>query len=269
VVASADDDRVTVAVRTPHGTVGEHRRVPVRAQATAQIVSDALAAQLAQCADIAVVARPPLHGRSDLLPPGLPWWFAGDAPPNAAVPGAPPRALEVADARPPDPSLPAIAIAGSAQAFDARITGTQATPRRVLAALATATYAELHVHGVTPRPDTAYLALSPDTDGEYALRTDAVAAATFATHPVIVLAACRAAVVAPYLRERWSLPDAFVRAGATAVIAADAAIPDAEARAVFDDLHRRIAAGEPVAAAVAAVRANAPAAWVTHLMVFR
>ena len=86
---------------------------------------------------------------------------------------------------------------------------------------------------------------------------------------MIVLAACHAARVAPYLRERWSLPDAFVTAGATAVIAADVAIPNPEARPVLDELHRRIAAGEPVASAVAAVRAHATSGWVTHLMVFR
>ena len=86
---------------------------------------------------------------------------------------------------------------------------------------------------------------------------------------MIVLAACHAAKVAPYLRERWSLPDAFVKAGAAAVIAADVAISDAQARPVFDELHRRIAGGEPVAAAVAAVRKAGAAPWVAHLMVFR
>jgi hypothetical protein len=135
----------------------------------------------------------------------------------------------------------------------------------------TATYVELDVHGITTAQDAgaAYLALSPRSDGTFALRADEVARARLAAHPVIVLAACHAAQVAPYLRERWSFPDAFVMAGATAVIAADVAIPDREARPVLDELHRRIAAGEPVASAVAAVRAHATSDWVAHLMVFR
>jgi hypothetical protein len=67
------------------------------------------------------------------------------------------------------------------------------------------------------------------------------------------------------------LPDAFIAAGASAVIAVDVAIPDATARRVFDDIHRRVDAGEPVAAAVAAVRAKAgpDIAWAKRLMVFR
>jgi cellulose synthase operon protein C len=270
IVASVDDDRVTVAVRTGTGHYGVHRRVPVRAQATAALVAPALVAQLSGCADIAVVARPPLHGRSDLLPPSLPWWFAGDAAPRAAG-RAPARAVVVADAHPPDPSLPPVGVGASAQPFDLRLTGASATPSRVLAALRDATYAQLDVHGVSvaKHPQAAYLALSPELDGSYALRADAVAAASLRASPVIVLAACRAASVAPYLRQRWSLPDAFVTAGAHAVVAVDVPIPDADASAVFDELHRRIAAGEPVAAAVAALRARATAAWVKHLMVFR
>lgn len=89
--------------------------------------------------------------------------------------------------------------------------------------------------------------------------------------PIIVLAACHAAAVAPYLRQRFSLPDAFLAAGASAVVAPDIAIPDASARPIFDELHRRVAAGEPIEAAVAAIRASATGdtAWAVHLMVFR
>lgn len=271
VVLSSDDDRISTAVKTPAGLAGEHRLVPVRAQDTTPLLSPALAQRLAGCKDIAVVALPPLHGRSDLLPTELPWWFAGDAPPRPSpVKGT--RAVEVSDARPPDPSLPTVGLQAPQQPFDVRLTGTAATPSRVLAALKDATYAELDVHGVASasRPDAAYLALSPEPDGSYALHADAVVKTKLAAAPVIVLAACRAAAVAPYLRERWSLPDAFVAAGASAVIAADAVIPDKEARAVLDELHRRIAAGESPAAAVAAVRAaSKPQAWERHLMLFR
>ena len=270
VVASVDDDRVTIAVRTAAGFDGEHRHVPVRAQATTELISRALAAKLSACTDVAVVARPPLHGRSDLLPRALPWWFAGDAAPRATGTTTA-HSVVVSDAQPPDPSLPPVGVGTPAQPFDVRITGTAATPSKVLMALRDATYVELDVHGVSvaSQPEAAYLALSPEADGSYALRADAVATTRLRASPVVVLAACRAASVAPYLRQRWSLPDAFVTAGAHAVVAVDVPIPDADARRVFDELHRRIAAGESVAAAVAALRAKSSADWVEHLMVFR
>jgi CHAT domain-containing protein len=83
----------------------------------------------------------------------------------------------------------------------------------------------------------------------------------------VVLAACRAAAAAPFLRGRFSLPDAFLAAGARAVVAADVEIPDADAHRVFDELHRRLDAGEPIAHALAAIRA-ADATWVRHLVLF-
>ncbi|HEY5924091.1 MAG TPA: CHAT domain-containing protein, partial [Kofleriaceae bacterium] len=208
--------------------------------------------------------------RADLLPPELPWVFAGDTA-AAPRPAGPPQAIEVVDARPPDPNLPPLPPAATTAKFDVSISAQAATPKRVLAALAGATYAELHVHGIATSSsgDTAYLALSPDPDGGFALRADTVRATKLTRAPLVVLAACRAAAVAPYLRTRWSLPDAFIAAGASAVIAVDVAIPDASARGVFDDIHRRIDAGESVAAAVAAVRAKTDAAWAKRLMVFR
>jgi cellulose synthase operon protein C len=231
-----------------------------------------LAAELRGCSEIAVVARQPLHGRADLLPVELPWWFAGDVPSAAPVAGAR-RALEVADARPPDPSLARLVSGPRSIPFDATLTGADATPKRVLAELADATYAELHVHGLATanNADAAYLALSPDAEGAFALRADAVRATRLRRAPLVVLAACRASTTAPYLRQRWSLPDAFLAAGASGVIAVDVPLSDASARRVFDELHRRVDAGEPVARAVAAIRASAGAdvAWARRLMVFR
>ena len=273
VAATFDDDNITIAARIGGApAIGARTAVTASELAGQHLVPPAIAQALAGCAAIAVLARPPLHGRSDLLPANLPWAFAGDT--ATRVPGdGPPRRIDVSDARPPDPSLPRLAPASAAEPFDTSLTGADATPSRVLAALSDATYAELHVHGVAAaaNDDATYLALSPDRDGAFALRADTVRAAHFTRGPVVVLAACRASNVAPYLHQRWSLPDAFVAAGASAVVAADLAIPDASARRVFDDLHRRLAAGAPVEAAVAAIRAAATGdtAWATHLMVFR
>jgi CHAT domain-containing protein len=153
------------------------------------------------------------------------------------------------------------------------ITGPIATPSRVLAELATATYAELHAHGVAnlAEPGTSFLALSPDRDGTWQLTAAAVAGAKLAAHPVIVLGACRAASTTPRWDARWSLPDAFLTAGARAVIAADVDLPDREAAALFARLRARLAKGQAPAAAVAAERSGAIAAgqaWAAHLMVF-
>jgi cellulose synthase operon protein C len=271
-VASFDDGALTIAAKTAAGTVGSQRTVAPDALAGEQLVPAALASTLAACTSIAVVARPPLHGRADILPVALPWWFAGDAPAHPR--GTPARSVEVANPRAPDLSLPPLgAVAPSATKFDVSLTGAAATPSRVLAALADATYVELHVHGVaaTASDATAFLALSPDADGTFALRADALRAAKLAKSPIVVLAACRAATVAPMFRARWSLPDAFLGAGAHAVVAVDVPIPDASARRVFDELHRRVDAGEAIEAAVAAIRRSArdDLAWASHLMVFR
>ena len=271
-VLSFDDTELTVAARTPSGVAGAHRALALTELDSATLVPAAIATQLASCDEVAVTARPPLHGRPDLLPPAVKWWFAGDAPAHARVAGTP-RAIEVTGPRPPDDSLPPLPAPGpSSSKFDASLSGPDATPARVLAAIADATYAEIHAHGVASvsADDAAFLALSPDPDGTYALRASAVRTAKLAKAPIVVLAACRAAAVAPYLRERWSLPDAWLIAGAHAVVAVDVPIPDASARKVFDELHRRIDAGEPVHAAVAAIRAAAPPGdWSRRLMVFR
>jgi hypothetical protein len=207
-----------------------------------------------------------------LLPAELPWWFVGDAPPVAA-PAKPWRAIEITAPRPPDPSLPPLPDPGpSAAHFDRSLTGPDASPSHVLAAIADATYVEVHAHGIvsTAEDDAAFLALSPDADGTYTLHAAALRKAKLARAPIVVLAACRAAAVAAYYQMRWSLPDAFLAAGAHAVVAADVPIPDADARRVFDELHRRIDAGEPVHEALAAIRSAAPAgSWQRHLIVFR
>lgn len=270
-IASVDDDRVVVAA--VHGTtaVGVRTTISPLELGAARIVSDQVSRALVGCETIAVVARPPLHGRPDLLPRELPWFFVGDSakPPVAARPA---RLVEVVDAKPP-----AAVVGGALPAmharvgFDVSLAGDAATPTATLAALTTATYAELHVHGVATATDdgAAFLALSPDAHGEFALRADAVRAAHFTGAPTIVLAACRASTVAPYLGRRWSLPDAFVAAGAGAVVAVDTPIDDATARTVFDELRRRVLGGEPVERVVAAIRATSSTPWVQRLMVFR
>ncbi len=263
-VLSLDDDRLTAAVRDVRGAatgVSEpgHRDAVVALPAS-------LVAALDGCPTVAVVARPPLHGRPALLPPALPWFFLGarpaDPPPVAAR-----DLVVIADpAHPGAPRLTPPVIA------DARlVTGAAATPTNVLAALRTATYAELHVHGVADlaAAEGAFLLLAPEPDGSDRLTAGAVARARFTAAPVVVLGACRAAETTPFLQARWSLPDAFLTAGARAVIAADVELPDRAATALFAALRARIEAGEAPAAALAAVRTDPQwSTWAAHLMLF-
>jgi cellulose synthase operon protein C len=110
---------------------------------------------------------------------------------------------------------------------------------------------------------------SSDEPGSDRLTAGQVNAAHLRAAPVIVLAACRAADVTPYLQARWSLPDAFLHAGARAVIAADVELPDRESNQFFAELRRRLAAGESPSAAVAAVRRDPTwSTWSAHVMVF-
>lgn len=268
IVASLDGDRFTVAYRAGTDVGGETKVVPAPAPAT---ISPALHSKLAACSGIAVLGRGGMHGRADLLPAASPWWFAGDGE-RAAPTSAPPRAVQVIDVQPPaGAALQRLsAVVASRETFEVTLAGAEATPTRVLASLGTATYAEIHAHGVVSavNQDAAFLALSPDPAGSFALDAGTIRKAKLPSAPLVVLAACRAAAVASVFRERWSLPDAFLVAGARGVIAADEPIPDADARPVLDELHHRIAAGEDPAAALAAVR-TARGGWTEHLMLFR
>lgn len=237
------------------------------------LVPPAIRGVLGACRSVGVLARPPLHGRADLLPPSMPWAFIGDrpTPPPRSNPAT--RAVIVGDARPPAGlGLPALAPL-HAPADATVLRGSAATPAQVLDALADASYAELHVHGqLDPTvADGAFLALTPGADDRWALTAADVRTRHFAAAPVVVLAACRAASVAPFLHARWSLPDAFLAAGARAVIAPTVEVPDDAAAAFFDDLRAHLAAGESPAAATAAVRTAALGrgqTWAAGVVVF-
>jgi len=270
---SSDDERSVAVARGADGTLrGAYRADrPLGLIDAATIVPSDLVATLAGCPSIAVIARPPLHGSAALLPAELPWSFVG--PGHRGASDLPARALIVDDARPPAslglPALrPAVLPAGAT-----RVSGVEATPARVRAALRDATYVELHAHGIVDvdELDTSFLALSPDPDGSYALTAAAVRETPLRGAPVVVLAACRTARVAPQLHRRWSLPDAFLAAGARAVIATADVVPDDEVPAILAALRERLGRGETPAQAIAAIRATASrtgAAWLASWMVF-
>ncbi|HET9987413.1 MAG TPA: CHAT domain-containing protein, partial [Kofleriaceae bacterium] len=132
--------------------------------------------------------------------------------------------------------------------------------------------ATIHAHGLTNDGDASYLALSQTTDGRYSLTASEVARARFAAAPLVILAACETARTAPQFAQRWSLPAAFVKAGARAVIAPTTAVPDGDAGRFFDELRARAGAGESIAKVLRDLRqqwiTDARADWVRDVVVF-
>jgi CHAT domain-containing protein len=115
--------------------------------------------------------------------------------------------------------------------------------------------------------------LSPEPDGRYALTAAAIREQPLRGNPIVVLAACHAAVTARYRHEAWNLPAAFIAAGARAVVASTDVISDADAGAFFDEMRARIERGVSPAVALRDARsawlaAHPAAAWVRSLMVY-
>jgi CHAT domain-containing protein len=137
-----------------------------------------------------------------------------------------------------------------------------------------ATEIELDVHGLSDAgADGAYLALSPQAGGRFALTAQDVRATRLRGRPLVILGACDAAQGAAFAHEAWSLPIAFVTAGAAAVLAATVPIPDAEAEPLFAAIRRRVAAGATPAMAVRDTRVEFlqkdPRSFAAHVLAFQ
>jgi hypothetical protein len=248
------------------------------------------------CADVEVLARPPVQGLPLLLPDDRAWSYRLDGDRARPAPGASParvRRLVIANTEPPA-SLGVARLLPwrSSEPPDVRLEGPSATPSRALAELAEATFVEIHSHGVVDAVkedfvamhapsavdatgvDASFLMLSPESDGRYALTAAEIRRQVLRGRPIVILAACHAAATASYRHAGWSLPAAFVEAGARAVIASTGVIDDDEAGAFFDDVRTRIEQGVPPAVALRDARiiwlgAHPGAAWVRSLMVFQ
>jgi hypothetical protein len=239
----------------------------------ASLVPPDIAGALAACPVVDAIARPPVHGMARLLGDAIAWrYLARRDRPAAAPPSGSPRSLVVGDVEPPPAlELPRLATWSTTGEL---LSGAVATPSRVLAAIGAAGEVTIHAHGLVDvaLPEASFLALSPDADGRFALTTADVRKAHFTTSPLIILAACRSASAAPVVHETWSLPAAFVRAGARAVIASAAPIPDGDAPAFFDAVRDRVRTGASVATALRDVRrqwlGDRRADWVRDVIVF-
>jgi hypothetical protein len=267
-----EDQRRAIMARDASGKTIVHadadRKTP-RIDAS-RLVPAEISAAFIGCPVVDVIARAPLHGMSRLLPDAIAWrYLSRRVRPATATTD---RLLVVADVEPPSAlELPHLAT-WSATAD--RLSGPAATPSRVLAAIGAAGEVVVHAHGIVDvaQPDASFLALSPDPAGRFALTTGDVRKARFATSPLVILAACRSARAAPVWHETWSLPAAFIYAGARAVIASAAPIPDGDAAEFFDSIRAGVRGGAPVAIALRDARQQwiqrGRGDWVRDVIVF-
>jgi cellulose synthase operon protein C len=279
---NAEDERSVVVVR---GADRADRAAPPPAagrRAALPTVPGALADTLSGCTHVQVLALAGLQGRPRILPATLPWSYAtgardGEAPavrsPDAA---APPRTLIVTDVIPPsDLRLPTLSASTLASTPTTRtLSGPTATPTRVLAAMHDASEIQFHTHALVDLgvSDASHLVLSQESDGRYALTAESIQRSRLDGRPIVVLAACQSAQGARYQHAPWSLPNAFLSAGARGVLAASTEIPDREAGAFFTRVLQRIRAGVPAAAALrdekVAALASGGSSWIDDVILF-
>ncbi len=242
-----------------------------------KLVPEPVLAVLRACEQVQVFARYPLHGRAGLLPPSVAWSYRWGPERQAPAAVGAPRQLVISDVEAPASlGLPRLSPWVPAPGAAARtvLSGAEATPSRVLAEMVDADEIDIHAHGLVNLglSDASLIVLSPQPDGRYALTAGEVRREHLKRSPVVLLASCRAAQTVPYLHEPWSLPTAFLDAGARAVIASPTDIPDAEAGPFFEAVRARIRAGEPPAIAVrnerAAYLSRDSHSWVQTVVVF-
>ncbi|MBU8895565.1 CHAT domain-containing protein [Corallococcus sp. M34] len=275
---SADLERTLVVMRGPDGSLRgdfDASRTAPLGEEVRGLVPTALVDALRPCERVEVVARPPLHGRAGLLPEDIAWAYYGAHPAVSASPAGGVRRLVVANVEaPPELGLPPLGIWRSSAQDVTLLSGAEATPGHVLESMADATEIEIHAHGlVNPSlSEASLLVLSPEPGGHYALTAGEVRAARLRGQPLVILGACRAARSAPWMYERFSLPTAFIEAGARTVLAATVDVPDAEAAPFFDAVRGRIEDGRPAAIALRDTRlewmAHAPSTWARSVLVF-
>jgi hypothetical protein len=278
--ASVDSERTLLIARGPAGELlGHHdetRRQPLPERLEG-LVPKPLLERLRGCAKVEVLARPPLHGRVGLLPSELPWSYLTRTSPPRPAPAGPPVHLVVSEVElPQDSALKRLNTWSPAFGPDEQrvtLTGAEATPSRVLSAMRSATEIDVVAHGLlSDYSDASYLLLAPEQEGPE-LSVPEVRAASLQGAPFVVLAACHGAHTAYAAHEAFSLPAAFIEAGARGVLAATVEIPDREAQAFFNAIRERMRAGAPPALAlrderVQWLREGKGKAWLDSVLLF-
>lgn len=257
-----------------HGAYDASRRTPLGATLEG-LVPPELLARLEGCDEVEVLTTSPLDTRSGLLPSKISWAYRGGTA-RAAGPARSRRQLVIADVdAPASLRLPRLS-AWSAEGGAVTLTGAAATPARVLKAMTDATVIDIHAHGlINPLLSAATaIALAPERDGRYALTAELIRSqARLDGAPVVSLGACAAAWRPAFVQVTASLPQAFIDAGARAVLAATVEIPDASGAAFFSRVSERIQAGQAPAKALRDEREQAlakdpKAAWVESVLLY-
>ncbi|HLK99615.1 MAG TPA: CHAT domain-containing protein [Myxococcaceae bacterium] len=278
VAVTVDRERALALAFGPDGRMQGHydgsRSQPLGEDARG-LLPEALVAPLRGCEQVDVVARPPLHGRAGLLPDELAWRYLTPGAARAVPAAVPARRLVVKDVEsPPALELPRLGAWEPVGTGITVLSRAEATPGRVLEAMTRATEIEIHAHGlINPTlSDASLLVLSPDASGRYALTAGEVRSHRLEGRPLVTLAACRAAYTAHQVHEPFSLPAAFLDAGARTVLAATVDIPDAEAGPFFIAVQERIRSGQSAAVALRDVRMEwlreRPESWARSVLVF-
>ncbi len=256
-VAAVDSERTLLVVRGAAGEQLSHydatRREPLGPQLD-RLVPETLLASLRACTRVQVIARPPLHGRPGLLPPDMAWSYLTRLSEHSPTTTLRPVRLVVTNVELPAGTplrrlntwTPAL-VPGEHRVT---VSGAQATPSRVRAAMKNATEIDFFTHGVlNSYSDASYLLLASE-QGRSELRVSRVRTTRLSGAPFVVLAACHAAHTAYALHEPLSLPAAFIEAGARGVLAATVEILDLEAGAFFDAVRERMRSGVDPAVAL-------------------
>jgi hypothetical protein len=225
---------------------GRTRALPRRLD---KLVPEDLVRFLRACEQVEVLARPPLHGRAGLLPSNMAWSYLTSPPDRKNSPPGTAVHLVVSEVKlPPDVSLQRLndwtPTFGPSEK-QIKLSGSEATPARVLNEMKYATEIDLVAHGIiNDYSDTSYLVLAEGPEGSR-LGVSKVRAASLLGAPFVVLAACHAAHSTSSLDDPFSLPTAFIEAGARGVLAATVEIPDREAEEFFNAIREQLRAGVP------------------------
>lgn len=278
--ATVDSERTLLLARNASGElVGRYedtrrQRLPGRLD---KLVPELLLEHLRSCERVDVLARPPLHGRAELLPPGVAWSYLTRTTPPVGVGTSVKTHLVVSDVELPSGSpferLGPWPLAFGADEKQVILSGVRATPSNVLEEMRRATEIDLATHGViNDRSNTSYLLLAAEKSGSE-LGAPRVRSTPLRGAPFVVLAACHAAYTTYALHEPLSLPAAFIEAGARGVLAATEEIPYPDAAVFFNAVRERMRSGVPPAIALREermqwLRKGREAEWVTSVLLF-
>jgi len=257
-----DLDRTLVVVRDVDGRIDgryeEHRSARLGTDLTG-FVPDALAASLARCPKVEVLAKAHLRGLPGLLPPTIAWsYHLRTGEPPSRSPRMDERRVVVANfdlvgAEKPVPwDVDRERKEGTSLPSD-----SGATPDRVMWELQRSTELLVYSHGVSTRENSASEILLAGAEGQNRLTSFEILyddqhrrRERLPGAPVVMLVICSGIRVGPSLSEVVSLPEALVEVGARVVITSTEEIPDREAQTFFVGVRNRIRSGVDAAIAL-------------------